>query len=116
MIRDKIKPETNLYRFMTERGSNKRSIKFNPDIWQEALTKLSDLNRPEYYFDFEDRLIEEIVVAMLKFPPHEAKEEIIRIKGIIEQDLELDSHVKPFLHSLRMSIRGAAEAALKSMS
>jgi len=116
MIRDKVQPETKLFKFMTERGSNKRNIKFNPDIWQEALGKLSDLNRPEYYYDFEDRLIEEIVVAMLRFSPHEAKEEISRIKEIIEKEVDLDSHVKPYLSSLRMSVRGAAEAALKSIS
>jgi len=116
MIRDKVKTETRLYKFMIERGSNRRSIKFDTHIWKEALSKLADLNRPQYYFDFEDRLIEEIVVAMLKFSPHKAKEEIIKIKDIVEEEIELDSHVKPYLQSLRMSIRGAATAALNSLS
>ena len=116
MIADKVKPETKLHQFLIERGSNKRSIQFDSNIWEEALNKLSDLNRPEYYLDFEDRLIEEIVVAMLKLPPHKAKEKILKIKDIIEEDVELDSHVVPYLQSLRTSIRGAAQTALHSMS
>lgn len=115
MIQEKIEPQTKLYQFLVEKGSNKRSISFDAEIWKDALSKLSDLHRQEYYLDFEDRLIEEIVVAMLKFPPHKAKEEIAKIRGIVEEEIELADHVKPYLQSLRMSIKGAAQAALRSI-
>ena len=101
---------------MTERGMNQRTVKFDNSVWEDALKNLAHLNHPDYYFDFEDRLIEEIVISMIKLPPVSAKEEILRIKEIVEKDIKLDRHVLPFLRSMRTSIRGAASTALSNIS
>jgi|GEM_PF-1283479 len=115
MISDLIKSNTKLYKFMIARGISKRAVKFDEEIWANALEKLSDLNKPEYYFDFEDRLIEEVVLSVLRYRPDEARSEMVRIKKIVDMDLEHTSHLKPYIRSIRNSVSGAVAVALRCL-
>ncbi len=115
MISELIDRKTKLYAFMMSRKSPTGTIKFDGKIWEEALDKLSEFNRPEYYFDFEDRLIEEIVLSVLRYPPGKAKLEIEKIKKIVDADVGHKLHCKPFLRSIRNSVAGAVAVAMRCL-
>ena len=115
MISELIDRETKLYSFMVSRKSSGRTVKFDEEVWQEAVEKLSAFNKPEYYFDFEDRLIEEVVLSVLKYPPGKAKSEIARIRKIVEADVGHKLHCKPFLRSIRNSVAGAVAVAMRCL-
>jgi hypothetical protein len=114
MIRDLVDRKTKLYTFMKERRGKKK-VRFDNEIWLEALNKLSEFNKPDYYFDFEDRIIEEIVSSVLRLPPAKAKAEVVRIKSIIDRDVAHRPHSRTFLRSIRNSVKGAVAVVLNCL-
>lgn len=115
MISEQIKKNTKLYKFLKVRRGPGRPVRFDEDIWFEALDRLSYFNRSDYYFDFEDRLVEEIVLSVLRYPNETAKAEMIRIKSIVDKKIDHAEHSRTFVRSMRNSIAGAVSVALKCL-
>ena len=115
LISDLIEKNTKLYKFLSLKKTS-RKVKFDESIWNEAISRLADFNCPEYFFDFEDRLIEEIVLLILDLPSDKAKAEMIRIQGIVDKESDQITHTKPFVQSIRSAVAGAVAVGLKFLA
>ena len=87
-------------------------VKFSIDNFKELVAELSRINKPEYLFELEDKLIEEIASIASTNKKAKAKSEILKIKKHILKEIKTESHVKPILKSFQNSIEGATSAAL----
>lgn len=103
-----------LHKFLTSTQIKKRGrrIKFDQEIFIDALEKLQKANEAEYYFQFEDRIIEEIVLTILCMPPGRARRELKRLKRVICSYNDIPPHVETFLKSIYNSVEGAVGVAL----
>jgi len=115
MIKKLEDRKTKLYKFLTAGKSARRAVKFDREIWEEAIEKLSEFNRAPYFFEFEDRLIDEIVTSVLRDPPHKAKREMMKIQGIVDSYVSHRPHCKPFLESIRTAVTGAVNVAMSCL-
>ena len=115
MMMKKIKNDSKLYKFLNN-GKSKEMVRFDEAVWKEAVEKLADLNDPQYFFEFEDRIINEIVSLASKLPRSKAKKEIKKVGEIIKEDLKILPHASLFFENLRCSIMGAVAVALNCLA
>ncbi len=87
-------------------------VKFSIDNFSDLLKELGRINKPEYLFELEDRVIEEIAAIASSQTPIRAKNEILKIKKKILKEIDAEHNIKPILKSFQNSIEGAASAAL----
>lgn len=87
-------------------------VKFSLENFNELVSELGRINKPEYLFELEDKVIDEIIHISSGKSKRKAKSEIILIKERLMKNVEAASHVKPILRSFQNSIDGATEAAL----
>lgn len=115
MISNLIDKKTKLYKFLKP-GRAARKPRFDEQIWSEALTRLAEFNCSRYYFDFEDRLIEEIVLSIVDLPVDMARAEMVRMKSIVDRESEQASHGRSFVLSIRNAVAGAVSVGLKFLA
>lgn len=115
MMMEKIENDSKLYKFLNN-GKSKEIVKFDEDVWTEAIEKLADLNDPQYFFEFEDRIINEIVSLASKLPRSKAKKEIKKVEEIMKEDLKILPHASSLFESLKYSIKGAVAVALNCLA
>jgi len=87
-------------------------VKFSIENFQELISELGRINKPEYLFDLEDKIIDEITCLLKSKNKKKAKEQILRIKSQVMEEIDTAPHVKPILKSFKNSIEGATSAAL----
>ncbi len=87
-------------------------VKFSIANFKELIVELARTNKPEYLFELEDKVIEEIATLASSKKKHKARLEILNIKKQIMKDIKAEPHIKPILKSFRNSIEGAATSAL----
>lgn len=87
-------------------------VKFSVENFKELIQELGRINRPEYLFDLEDRIIDEITSIAHQKDRDTARRDIIKIKELILREIDSEPHVKPLLRSFQNSIEGATSAAL----
>ena len=109
-----LKPDSKLYKFL--KNGKREKIPFDAPLFKEALILLSKINDPDVFFEFEDRLISEIIDLAREAHPELAKQEIARIRQIVESHVEHANHVTPFLISIRNCIKSASKAAIYCIS
>jgi hypothetical protein len=100
-----------LYQFLT--NNQKKRVALNKEIFQEAIDFLTDENNADYFFDFEDRLIEEIIEICKNYPPLLARRLVLKIKAVVCEEINAAPFVASYLKSLRTSVDGAVSAVLK---
>ncbi|MCX5725663.1 MAG: hypothetical protein NT030_00520 [Candidatus Saganbacteria bacterium] len=115
MMIEKIKKPGKLLKFL-KNGRSREIVKFDEDIWREGIETLAELNNPDYFFEFEDRIIHEIVVLASKLPKSKAKVEIQKVEKIMKEDFEVSPHAKSLFQSLKYSILGAVSVALNCLA
>ena len=115
MISELKEKDAKLYLFLKSRGPRDGLIRFDEGIWVRGLEKLSEYNKPKYFFEFEDRIIDEIVSSVLRYPSEMAKQEIMRIKTIVDNGVTPTKHNKTFIQSIRNSVAGAVAVAIKCL-
>ncbi len=89
--------------------------KFSIENFKELIDELGRINKPEYLFDLEDRIIDEITTIIRTNSKKTAKNKIMAIKKLILNEIESEPHVKPLLKSFQNSIEGATSAALRCL-
>ncbi len=87
-------------------------VKFSIENFRQLIEELGRINKPEYLFDLEDKIIAEITDIMRLNEKAEARDKIMKIKEQILKEIESEPHVKPILRSFQNSIEGATSAAL----
>lgn len=87
-------------------------VKFTIENFEELIRELGRINRPEYLFDLEDKIVTELTNIISNCDRDSAKREILKIKNIISQKIISSPNVKPILRSFLYSIEGATQAAL----
>ena len=87
-------------------------VKFSVENFKELIRELGHINRPEYLFDLEDRIIDEITSIISNQDKASARSDIEKIKELILREIDSEPHVKPLLKSFQNSIEGATTAAL----
>ena len=88
--------------YLSKQKENK--VALSHDLFQRAIEK---------FFDFEDRLIEEVIHICRNYPPAVARDLVIRIKEIVYREISTAHYVQPYLKSLRKSVDGAVSAVLR---
>ncbi|MBU0686281.1 MAG: hypothetical protein KKB81_00310 [Candidatus Margulisbacteria bacterium] len=89
------------------------NIQLDREFFKQAIDQLTHQNKAENFFDFEDRLINEIVEICKKYPAHVARKFVIKIRDVVNEEIEAAIHVEPYLKSLRNSINGAVSSVLR---
>ena len=97
--------------YLSKQKENK--VALSHDLFQRAIEKLTHENCAEKFFDFEDRLIEEVIHICRNYPPAVARDLVIRIKEIVYREISTAHYVQPYLKSLRKSVDGAVSAVLR---
>ena len=87
-------------------------VKFSVENFRELIQELGRINRPEYLFDLEDRIIDEITTIISNQDADSARNDIEKIKELILKEIDSEPHVRPLLRSFQNSIEGATTAAL----
>ncbi len=87
-------------------------VKFSVENFKELIQELGRINRPEYLFDLEDHIIDEITTIISDQDVDSARSDIEKIKELILKEIDSEPHVKPLLRSFQNSIEGATTAAL----
>ncbi len=86
--------------------------KFSIENFKELVEELGRINKPEYLFDLEDKIIDEITILMRSKDKKKARAGILKIKNTVLDNIDSQPHVKPLLRSFQNSIDGATSAAL----
>ncbi|MCX5750391.1 MAG: hypothetical protein NT099_01770 [Candidatus Saganbacteria bacterium] len=108
----KIKKDTRLYKFLMNGNGSGEKIYFDITLFQEALEALARINDPDIFFEFEDRLINEIIDLAKHGNPDESRKEIMRICAVVESHINHAKHVAPLIDSIRNCTKSAARAAM----
>ncbi|HTY13831.1 MAG TPA: hypothetical protein VMD02_06560 [Candidatus Omnitrophota bacterium] len=87
-------------------------VKFSIENFRSLIAELGRINKPEYLFDLEDKIIDEIATIMRNDEKDAARAKIMKIKRQIMEEIDSEPHVKPILRSFQNSIEGATSAAL----
>ena len=87
-------------------------VKFSIENFKELIKELGRINKPEYLFDLEDKIIDEITVIVKSNKKKDARAKIMMIKKQIMAEIDSDPHIRPILKSFQHSIDGATSAAL----
>ncbi|MBI5699241.1 hypothetical protein HZC35_02885 [Candidatus Saganbacteria bacterium] len=87
-------------------------VKFTIENFEELISELARLNKPEYLFDLEDRIVDEITDIIRTKSKTRARAEILTIKNRLLEKIHSEPHVKPLLNSFQNAIDGATSAAL----
>jgi hypothetical protein len=88
-------------------------IRFSREYFHQVIAHLTEKNDADAFFDFEDKLIDEIVEICKKFPRRLARELVLQIKAIVDEEIPLERHVAPYMKSLRISVDGAVSSVLR---
>ncbi|MFA4857707.1 MAG: hypothetical protein WC901_02330 [Candidatus Margulisiibacteriota bacterium] len=88
-------------------------IRFSREFFHQAIAHLTEKNDADAFFDFEDKLIDEIVDICKKFPRRLARELVLQVKVVVDEEIPIESHVAPYLKSLRTSVDGAVSSVLR---
>jgi len=87
-------------------------VKFTVENFEELILELTRLNKPEYLFDLEDRIVDEITDIIRTKSKKQARAEILAIKTRLLEKIHSEPHIKPLLKSFQNAIEGATSAAL----
>lgn len=90
-----------------------KKVALSHEIFQRAIEKLTHENNAEKFFDFEDRLIEEVIHICRNYPPEVARDLVMKVKEIVYREVSTAHYVQPYLKSLRKSVDGAVSAVLR---
>jgi hypothetical protein len=88
-------------------------VKFSINSFEELVRDLEKANKPEYLFELEDRIIDEIASITHSHPDkREARAKLLIIRTMMLEKIESKPHFRMIVKSFQNSIEGAIASAL----
>jgi hypothetical protein len=87
-------------------------VKFSINSFEELVRDLEKANKPQYLFELEDRIIEEIAHIAHSHNKHDARAKLLLISKMMLEKVESKPHFKMIVKSFQSSIEGAIVSAL----
>lgn len=89
--------------------------KFSAENFKEFINEIERLNKPEYLFELEDKIVRDLATIIATSSKEEAKIKILRIKKQMLKEIEAQDHIKSLLKSFQHAIEGATKTALSCL-
>ena len=87
-------------------------VTYSINNFEELIRELERINRPEYLFELEDRIIEEITLITHSQEKEVARAKLLFIKKTILGKVESKPHFTMIIKGFQNSIEGAVNSAL----